>query len=808
MYSTKAVLAARIIQWNSDSPRFAGGLGKINKGFSPTSNQETRLACCGGRPTLRYDGNATFCDTVSAADSYKRGKGMGEKEQEQLTGTVEDIVFRNSDSGFTVLELATEDELVTVVGEVLDLSVGERLTVSGVFGTHPTYGLQFKAELFQRELPSGANAIGKYLASKAIKGIGPVLAQRIVKHFGDDSLEIIERESHRLTEVKGISPKKAAEIAEEYKRIFGVRAVMLFLSAYGVDTGAAIRVWKLWGSLAVQVIRDNPYLLADQVGMPFEQADRIGQELGFALDSPQRVRAGLLHVLRHNMTVGHTCLPYAKLCTITTQYLELDGELIQEMLDKLVADEELACCKREDGTFVGLPEAYTAESYIAGRVHLMLSTQNPDTPNFEKDITALEQELGITFAPLQRKAVAAALHRNLFILTGGPGTGKTTTLNGIIRLLERQGNKVALAAPTGRAAKRMSEVTGMEAKTLHRLLEVDFQSVGGGFKRNERNPLPVDAVIVDEVSMVDVQLFEALLRGIRMTCKVILVGDSDQLPSVGAGNLLGDLISSEVVDTVELTQVFRQAAQSLIVTNAHSIVEGSVPELERKDSDFFFLRRWGESASETTVDLATRRLPTSYGFSPLWDIQVIVPGRKGALGADGLNQSLQQSINPADPLKRELRHAGRVLREGDKVMQIRNNYDILWHMTDGTEGMGIFNGDIGVIDLIDKPSSTILVRFEDRTAAYTFDMADELEHAYAITVHKSQGSEFEAVVMPLVGRHPKLHYRNLLYTGVTRAKKLLVMVGEPATVEAMVANNRRTMRYTNLKHLVTQTKGW
>ncbi len=731
---------------------------------------------------------------------------MQEQTQQTLSGTVETIVFRNDETGFTVLELAAGDELVTVVGELVDISVGESLTATGSYTTHAAYGLQFKASLFERQLPSGAAAISKYLASGSIKGLGPVLAQRIVEHFGDNTLEIIEKHSHRLSEIKGISPKKAGEIAAEYGRIFGVRSVMLALAAYGIDTMAAIKAWKLWGALAPDVIRANPYsLCSDVVGLGFEACDTIAEELGLERHNPLRIRSGLGYILRHNLTVGHTCLPYEKLLATAAAYLQLEHDQVEPQLQQQLEENQLAACQRPEGCFVSLPEMLTAESYIAGRLRLMLANTPPVQADYTAKIDALEAGLGLTLAQAQRKAIAMALCSNIFILTGGPGTGKTTTLNGLIQQLKQEGAKVALAAPTGRAAKRMSEVTGLEAKTLHRLLEVDFHN-GGGFRRNEKNPLPFTTIIVDEVSMVDVQLLEALLRAMRLSCRLVLVGDCDQLPSVGAGNLLGDLLASDLVPTVRLTEIFRQASSSLIVTNAHSIVRGELPELTRRDNDFFFLARSPATTPQTTLELATRRLPQSYNLSPLWDIQVIVPGRKGALGADGLNQSLQNALNPAAPGKTELQHMGRILREGDKVMQIRNNYDILWESPQG-DGMGIFNGDIGVIEMIDRPSSTILVRFDDRTAAYTFEMAGELEHAYAITIHKSQGSEFEAVIMPLAGHHPKLHYRNLLYTGVTRARRLLVMVGQESTVAEMVRNHRRTQRYTNLRYLLESGEG-
>ncbi|MEG0944257.1 MAG: AAA family ATPase, partial [Angelakisella sp.] len=518
-----------------------------------------------------------------------------------------------------------------------------------------------------------------------------------------------------------------------------------------------------------------------------------------------RVAAGISYVLRHNSQSGHVCLPMDKLVSMTTEFLQVSRTQVEEICMAMEDEETLAFYENNRRVFVYLADLFAAESYIAGRISLMLQLQPPEPRDMSSDIDALEAELGIAYDVLQRRAVEQAAASNVFILTGGPGTGKTTTLNGILTLLEKQGLKVALAAPTGRAAKRMTEVTGREAKTIHRLLEVEPFSENLTFKRNEKNPLPADVIIVDEMSMVDTMILDCLLRGMRLSCKLILVGDSDQLPSVSAGNLLGDMIASEVVPMVHLDRVFRQAAQSLIVTNAHAIVAGELPELTKKDSDFFFLRQGNPLDTQTlTVGLCARRLPAAYQLSPLWDIQVIVPGKRGPAGTQELNRKLQEAINPPSPQKTEAFFMGRTFREGDKVMQIRNNYDVVCKLSSGEESMGIFNGDIGIIDMMDVASKTILVRFDDRVAAYSFDNVDQLELAYAITVHKSQGSEFEAVVMPLCGKHPKLHYRNLLYTGVTRARRLLVMAGSPETVAEMVANNRRTLRYTNLTNMLRE----
>lgn len=729
---------------------------------------------------------------------------MAERVLSKLSGTVEDIVYYNDDSGFTVMSISVEDELITVVGETAGIGEGEEIALTGYYTSHPTYGSQFKAQIIERTLPSTANAILRYLASGAIKGVGPVLAKKMVAQFGDRTMEVIEQQPDTLTQVKGISPKKAQAISEEYVRLYGIRSLMLFLGSFGIQAAQSIKIWKQWGNVAMEVIRQNPYCLCgDAVGLDFAVADKMAEQFGMEQDSYCRVSAGITYVLRHNSQSGHVCLPLDKLAAMTAEFLQVSRTQVDETCLAMQEDGTVAYYENNRRVFVYLAELFAAESYIAGRISLMLQLQPPVVKEMSSEIDALEQRLGIAYDTLQRKAVEQAAHSNVFILTGGPGTGKTTTLNGILALLEGQGLKVALAAPTGRAAKRMTEVTGRESKTIHRLLEVEPFKETLTFKRNEKNPLPADVIIVDEMSMVDTLILDCLLRGMRLTCKLIMVGDSDQLPSVSAGNLLGDMIASDVVPMVHLDRVFRQAAQSLIVTNAHAIVAGELPELTKRDSDFFFMRREGALDTQTlTVDLCARRLPTAYKLSPLWDIQVIVPGKKGPAGTQELNRRLQEVINPPTPAKTEASFFGRTLREGDKVMQIRNNYDVVCKLDSGEESMGIFNGDIGVIEMMDIASKTILVRFDDRVAAYTFENVDQLELAYAITVHKSQGSEFEVVVMPLCGRHPKLHYRNLLYTGVTRARRLLVIAGNPETVAEMVANNRRTLRYTNLTNLL------
>ncbi|WRS27510.1 ATP-dependent RecD-like DNA helicase [Oscillospiraceae bacterium MB08-C2-2] len=732
-----------------------------------------------------------------------------EPKLEKITGTVEEIIFTNEENGFTVCLLSDGREMITVVGEMPGVAAGEQLTVTGRYTAHPTYGTRFKAELYERELPATSAAILKYLSSGSIKGIGPAMARRIVDAFGLDSLRILEQDPERLSTIKGITLKKAQEISQEYKHLFGIRSVMVSLAQYGLEPSIAIKAWKQWGTMAVDIIQENPYeLCCEAVGLGFEQADDLAITLGTQPESGRRIQAGLEHVLRHNLTNGHTCLPLDKLIATAVHLLEVPDYLVEEAVERSSEDNSLITDTLEGKRFVYLPELYEAETYAAGRIGMMLITAGPPgKKTYENQLNLLEEKLGIHYARLQRQAVQMALQNPAFILTGGPGTGKTTTLNAIITLLEEAGEKVALAAPTGRAAKRMSEVTGREAKTIHRLLEVDFRDQEGKsqFKRNEKNPLRHDAIILDEVSMVDTLLFASLLKAMRLSCRLILVGDPDQLPSVGAGNILRDLIASDTIPTVHLDEIFRQAQKSVIVENAHSIVRGEMPNLAARDADFFFLARSSyDQSAQTVVELCASRLPKAYGFSPA-DIQVVVPSRVGGLGTVELNRLLQRQLNPHDPLKGEQLFGSTLFREQDKVMQVRNNYDIPWKRDDGEEGAGIFNGDIGSIELVDRPSQTLLIRFEDRVATYSFEMAHELEHAWAITVHKSQGSEFEAVVMPLMSYHPRLYYRNILYTAVSRAKKIMVLLGQAQTVEKMVANHKKVLRYTNLASFLQES---
>lgn len=735
---------------------------------------------------------------------------IGREPVISIEGTVSEVVYMSPETGFAVIEVETDEELLPVVGELYGVSEGEELRLTGSYSNHPKFGRQFKAMAYERRMPATAAAVRKFLSSGAVKGIGAVLASRIVDTFGDDTMTILEETPGRLTEVKGISPKKADAIIKELGQMFGMRSAMNFLSSYGLTPAEGVRAWKKWGPITVDVVKDNPYLLCDEeIGVEFKRADEIALSVGIEEDSGKRLFGAASHVLRHNLKNGHTCLARQTVVQLVMRLTGVEEAAIEADIDQRIEEEELFSVQK-NREFLFLPSMYNAERYIAMRLSMMLQNRFFVSRNIDEMIDRTEAEKGIHYESLQREAIREALQKSMLILTGGPGTGKTTTLNAIIDLLEDEGLSIAIAAPTGRAAKRVSEVTGRDAKTIHRLLEVDFgSSEVTTFVHNEQHPLKADAVVIDEMSMVDTTLFESLLRGCRMGCKLILVGDSDQLPSVGPGNVLRDLIDSGCIPTVELKQVFRQAAESRIVTNAHRIVAGEYPDLKTKDNDFFFLRRQSAAAVLSTVtELVAKRLPASYGYSPLEDIQVLTPQRKGDLGVGALNESLQAALNPPQKGKREYKSTFVTFREGDKVLQTRNNYDIEWEKPGtGEKGMGIYNGDIGIIQRIDLVGGTMEIDFDGRRCEYTLEMAPELDLAYAVTVHKSQGSEYSAVVLPIFGGYDKLYFRNLLYTAVTRARKLLIIVGSESRVYQMVDNNRKMLRYTGLKWFLRQEAG-
>lgn len=726
-------------------------------------------------------------------------------QDNKITGTIESIVYKNDETGFAVLDLAVEDELVTVVGEFFAVAAGEEMTVWGEYTTHPSFGLQFKASAAERILPSSATAIFKYLSGNAISGVGPVTARRMVDAFGDETLDVIAQQPEKLTAIKGISQKKAREINAEFRKIYGVREIIAQLSALGLETPDALMLYRAFSDITVDILKDNPYILC---GYPlykeFGIADELAGTFGIEPGHINRIRAGIVYVLRHNLNNGHTCIPTERLIDTVYGFLEVARDEVEIALYDAVEDGMLGTAVVDGEERAFLSNMMAAERYIAERLQLLNSLEYHAVVDAKKQIDEFEKTNNIEYEELQRRAIEQSLTRGTVVITGGPGTGKTTTLNAIIALCEQNGDKVALAAPTGRAAKRLSELTGREAKTIHRLLEVEMHKDDVvKFVHDETDPLKCDVAVIDEMSMVDVQLFESLLRGLRPQCRLILVGDFNQLPSVGAGNILRDIIDSGECETVEFQKIFRQAAQSLIVVNAHSIVAGEMPDIEARDNDFFFLKTNKEQGAALVSSLVAARLPKAYKLDPFADIQVLTPSRMGMLGTTTLNEQLRQSLNPAREKVNEVRVMGQMFREGDRVMQIKNNYDIKWQKDGGEQGLGAFNGDIGIIETIHRPSQTIVVLFDDRRVTYTFEQARQLEPAYAVTVHKSQGSEFPAVVLALCDFSRKLCYRNLLYTAVTRAKNLLVVVGDEQIFEAMVYNDRKMLRYTGLQTFLT-----
>lgn len=730
------------------------------------------------------------------------------KELLEMEGSVENIVYHNDSNQYTVLEINCGEELVTVVGTFPYISVGEKLHLYGTWTSHATFGQQFKAEAFERSRPESTSAMLKYLSSGAVKGIGAATAGKIIAAFGDEAIHVIENDPERLATVKGITLKRAREISEEIQRVNGIRDLMAFLGGFGVRPEDAVKVWKEYGADSVACIQEDPYrLCSEKIAVEFTVADKLAESLEYDRANTERVKAGILYVLRHNLNNGHTCLPADKLCAAAARMLGVPLEDAQSALLSLCQSFDAVCENFDGRDFIFLPRQHRSEVYSADRIRMLLKYPPESIVGIDREIEEIERAENIQYAGMQKEAIRAALDKGLLILTGGPGTGKTTTLNAIIRILMEKGEAVALAAPTGRAAKRMSELTGVEAKTIHRLLQVDWdENDNPVFQRNERNPLECDALVIDELSMVDAYVFESVLRALPIGCRLILVGDSDQLPSVGAGNVIGDLIASGVFPTVQLKEIFRQSMESLIVTNAHRIVSGEMPVLNVRDNDFFFMQvDDARTVSETILSLAVTRLPKRYGYSPVTDIQVLCPGRKGELGTIELNRRLREQINPQAKDKPQMTVNGTVFRVGDKVMQIKNDYDLPWSRPDGTTGEGVYNGDMGIVTDVDKAAGCMRVMVDDREVLYDFEhAAAELELAYAVTVHKSQGNEFTAVIMPVFPGIPQLSYRNLLYTGITRAKKLLILVGRRSAIADMVANDRKTRRFSGLMRFLTE----
>ena len=723
-------------------------------------------------------------------------------ESEQLTAVVQDTTFRNDENGYTVLRVTVGRTTQTVVGQMPELSPGENVTFEGSWTEHPAYGKQFHALKCTITPPTGKTAIEKYLGSGLIRGIGPSTAKLIVRHFGENALEILDEHPERLTEVSGIGKKKADMILESYAQQMGMRRVLVFLQNYGISPNLAMRIAKYYGENTVELVRENPYrMVMDIDGVGFLTADRIALSMGMDPQSEFRIRAALFYLLSEAANgAGHTYLPRELLLERAAAMLHAPAELVDAqishaLLEKMMIGFSIPDCENA----LCLPLYYLAESEIALRLtRLMHARPYKRVQGLDGRIAEYEKETGVSFSQTQRKAIRSAVEEGVLVITGGPGTGKTTIIRCILSLL-KEDNDILLCAPTGRAAKRMSEATGREASTLHRLLEYGGDS--GEFTRDEDNPLDCTCLIVDEMSMVDVFLMRAFLRALPRGARLILVGDADQLPSVGAGNVLGDILRSGVIASVRLNEIFRQSESSLIVRNAHAINHGEMPVLNQKNSNFFFERHaYPEDSARAVVELCRRRLPAYMKCAdPLHAIQVLSPTKKGACGVIALNAMLQAALNPPCPEKPEIQYGERIFRQGDKVMHIKNNYQLAWMGEDDSDGTGVFNGDMGIVLTVDTEEKTLAVFFDDgRTAEYEYAMLEELELAYCLSVHKSQGSEFACVVMPCVGGPPMLLTRNLFYTALTRAKELVVLVGREDAISAMVNNNHIARRYTAL----------
>ena len=729
---------------------------------------------------------------------------MAEQELEILQGAVSAVVYQNYENGYAVLRLNLGGgQTVTVVGTIPLPAVGEKLMVTGKWSNHPSYGRQFEAEFLERLMPQTAMEILNYLSSRVIKGIGPRMAARIVERFGAETLAVMEREPERLAEVAGISLEKARSIGEEFRLQVGMRQIMEFFALHHLPAELAVRTYKRYGDSTMELLYDDPYLLMDEeLEAEFGAVDQFAIALGVAGDDPRRVEAGVLFELNYNLTGGHSFLPEDKLIAATARLLTVEEDTVKQAVGRLLEVDRLNREQLAGITVIYLPQLYEAETESTRRLLEFAGNTFPEPKNLNKLIASVAKDSGIDYSSQQLEAIREAATRGLLLITGGPGTGKTTILNGILELLGRMQLRCLLAAPTGRAAKRLSEVTGEDASTIHRLLEAGIDPATGKmfFARDEENPLKCDAVIVDEMSMVDIQLLHSLLQAIPQGKRLILVGDPDQLPPVGPGFPFGDMLRSGVLPSVRLTEIFRQAQQSLIVMNAHRVNQGEMPDLKCVTSDFFFMRRSSEEAVCSLIrDLCAARLPQNMGI-PSDQIQVLSPTRKGAVGTVNLNRLLQEALNPPGPDKKERAFGDYLFREGDRVMQIRNNYDILWKKTDASMvGAGIFNGDVGIIQSIDTGSETLSVLFDDKVAEYDFTQLSELEPAYAMTVHKSQGSEYRAVVLTAWNGSPYLLSRSILYTAITRARELLVIVGKEETVGIMVENAKKNRRYSGLK---------
>lgn len=735
---------------------------------------------------------------------YRKGYGF---TVEKLAGYVEHIIYRNADNGYTVLNLVGGEGEITCVGVFPAIAEGENIEASGEYAEHPTYGKQFKVKSFEEKAPEDEEAIERYLGSGAIKGVGLALAARIVRRFKEDTFRIIEEEPERLAEIKGISERKAMEIADQVNQKRDLRQAMIFLQQYGITMNLAVKVYQQYGQEVYGIIRENPYRLADDIeGVGFRTADEIAARVGIRLDSDFRIRSGVLYVLQQAGGEGHTYLPQEELTERTVRLLEVDRAQVEKQYMDLAIERKIILKQQnENETQIYAASFYYMEANTAAMLkQLNVRCTVPDI-EIEQRIRSIEKQTGMTLEDHQLTAVREAVQSGLLVITGGPGTGKTTTINTIIKYFELEGMDIFLAAPTGRAAKRMSETTGSEARTIHRMLELNGGAEGSaGFERNEHNPLETDVIIIDEMSMVDISLMNSLLKAIPVGTRLILVGDANQLPSVGPGSVLRDIIESGACNVVKLSKIFRQASSSDIIVNAHKINQGEEIVLDNKSTDFFFLKRYdADVIINVMLQLVMQKMP-KYVDAAMYEIQVLTPMRKGLLGVERLNGILQQYLNPPAKHKVEKEHGETVFREGDKVMQIRNNYQLEWEIRTKfglsvDKGTGVFNGDMGIIREINEFAETMTVEFEEgRTAEYPFKLIDELELAYAITIHKSQGSEYPAVVIPLLSGPAMLMNRNLIYTAVTRARKCVTLVGDETAFARMVQNTSQQKRYSGL----------
>lgn len=734
---------------------------------------------------------------------------------EKIAGYVEHIVYRNADNGYTVLNLVSKEEEITCVGIFSAIAEGENIEVTGDYTEHMTYGRQFKVDSFEERAPEDEEAIERYLGSGAIKGIGLALASRIVRRFKEDTFRIIEEEPERLAEIKGISERKAMEIAAQVNEKRDLRQAMIFLQQYGITMNLAVKIYNKYGQGIYGILTENPYRLAEDIeGVGFRTADEIAAKAGIRTDSDFRIRSGILYVLAGASAEGHTYLPEAELTRRASELLEVAPELIEKHYMDLAIERKIILKKQGDQTEIYAAAFYHMEANVATMLRQLDIRYEASDSAIEHRVRGIQKHTGMELDEHQLMAVKEAVKNGLLIITGGPGTGKTTTINTIIRYFELEGMDIFLAAPTGRAAKRMSETTGYEARTIHRMLEINGGMDGGaGFERNETNPLETDVIIVDEMSMVDISLMHALLKAVPAGTRLILVGDVNQLPSVGPGCVLKDIIESEVCNVVKLTKIFRQASTSDIIVNAHKINRGEEVILDNKSMDFFFLKRYdADTIINVTLQLIKQKLPKFVDASE-YDIQVLTPMRKGLLGVERLNGILQRYLNPPESGKREKEHGDTLFREGDKVMQTKNNYQLEWEIRSRfglciDKGMGIFNGDMGIIREINDFAETMTVEFDEgRRVEYSFKLLDELELAYAITIHKSQGSEYPAVVIPLLSGPSMLMNRNLLYTAVTRARKCVTLVGNDTTFCQMIGNISQQKRYSGLCNRLKEENG-